>query len=575
MAELSASQSVSAAPTIVSSQSSEKSLKRKLEDALQTLDEAVGPTTPSLTRPPPPKRLRTARTIYSTLAKYGIRKDAKPQTPAGDFEHLSQTAPHLAAILSRTATRTRKALPFHFGQLTKSTMNASPSSSEYRPSSTTSFLTRLSSYKLSTYGNKPPVIDAVAAAKCGWVNDGKDRLVCGICGVSWVIANRDGMTREAANALVEKQRVQLVDAHKEGCPWKTRQCEDSIYHVPLQAPLATIRDIKTRAAALDTVMQGVEIKHPLTASQVQPVFGIISSVSLPTLPLFEEPQPPTPPRETTPTPTPVANRVEPSEIAVLTALFGWSILPPAPVSEVLKTPSISRAGSVAPGTPSRSAFSRASSVARDGTPTPSTPRPPLRMGSTASINSQYSVAGVATAHADTTLLHCSLCQRRVGLWAFLPKRTDQDDPMGSTEGNTNADATPLQRQLDILREHRPYCPYVVRSTVVPSLPTPQQAGHQRSPSLSSLASTNSSATLVNTQPSTMEGWRAVMTVVSRYGALQRQRLGLNRLPSGRDGNALATTPNGEVQADPIEAMVTDVKNHGGRDLLKYVKGLLG
>lgn len=40
---------------------------------------------------------------------------------------------------------------------------------------------------------------------------------------------------------------------------------DSIYHVPLQAPLATIRDIKSRAVILDTVMSGVEIKHPLVS----------------------------------------------------------------------------------------------------------------------------------------------------------------------------------------------------------------------------------------------------------------------------------------------------------------------
>jgi len=28
-----------------------------------------------------------------------------------------------------------------------------------------------------------------------------------------------------ANALVEKQRIQLVDMHKDGCPWKKRQCD--------------------------------------------------------------------------------------------------------------------------------------------------------------------------------------------------------------------------------------------------------------------------------------------------------------------------------------------------------------
>ncbi|KAI0324648.1 zf-C3HC-domain-containing protein [Cubamyces sp. BRFM 1775] len=584
MAEQSVSQPTPIVPTGVSSLSSEKSLKRKLEDALQTLDEAVGPTTSTLARPPPPKRLRTARSIYATLAKYGIKKDAKPTAPTGDLDKLSKAAPRLAAIVARTAARTSKGLPFRLGQVTKTPMKTSPSTSEYRPSSTASFLARLSTYKLATYGNKPTAIDAVAAAKCGWVNDGKDRLVCGICGVSWVVANRTGMTREAANALVEKQRVQLVEAHKDGCPWKTRQCDDSIYHIPLQAPLATIRDIKSRAVILDSVMQGVEIKHPLTTGQVQSVTSIISSVALPSSTILENEAPSTPPRESTPTPSP--SHREPSETAVLTALFGWSILPPAPLPEQMSSPAASRAGSVVPATPTRGTPSRASSVARDGTPTPSTPRPPLRMRSTTSLHSQFSAN--SSPRADTTLLHCSLCQRRVGLWAFLPPRPEEDDPMtgdGSGNGATSSTAKKQpQRPLDILREHRPYCPYVVRSTVVPSLPAPppaassQQKGHERSPSLALLASANTSATQLNAQPNAMEGWRAVMTVVQRYGTLQRQRLGLNRVPSGRVGEPVAEAAGGEegkAQPDPIEAMVAGVKSHGGKDLLKYVKGLLG
>ncbi len=40
---------------------------------------------------------------------------------------------------------------------------------------------------------------------------------------------------------------------------------DSIYHIPLQAPLTTIREIKARAILLDSVMQGVAIKHPLVS----------------------------------------------------------------------------------------------------------------------------------------------------------------------------------------------------------------------------------------------------------------------------------------------------------------------
>lgn len=110
------------------------------------------------------------------------------------LDSLSKTAPHLAAILSRTATRTRKAMPF---KPTPSSLTTSTSTSEYRPSSTTSFLSRLATFKLTTYANKPAAIDSVAAAKCGWINDGKDRLVCGVCGVSWVVAGKDGMNKDA------------------------------------------------------------------------------------------------------------------------------------------------------------------------------------------------------------------------------------------------------------------------------------------------------------------------------------------------------------------------------------------
>lgn len=183
---------------------------------MQTLDEAVGPTAPTTALTPLPfKRLRTSRSIYAMLTKRG-KKDNKPyvqpllgngrcvfistchtRTTTGDLQSLSKTSPNLAAILARTASRTRKVLPMQFGQTVKPILTNGSSSSDYRPSSIASFFNRLSTYKLSTYGNKPRAIDAVAASKSGWINDGKDRLLCGICGVSWVLAGRDGMTREA------------------------------------------------------------------------------------------------------------------------------------------------------------------------------------------------------------------------------------------------------------------------------------------------------------------------------------------------------------------------------------------
>jgi hypothetical protein len=84
-----------------------------------------------------------------------------------------------------------------------------------------------------------------------------------------------------ANTLVEKQRGQLVTMHKDGCPWKTQQCDgtvhslpqlldgsdvshlDSVYRLPVQSPSAAAKEIKSRALGLEPVLEEVQVKHPL------------------------------------------------------------------------------------------------------------------------------------------------------------------------------------------------------------------------------------------------------------------------------------------------------------------------
>lgn len=74
-----------------------------------------------------------------------------------------------------------------------------------------------------------------------------------------------------------------------------------------------------------------------------------------------------------------------------------------------------------------------------------------------------------------------------------------------------------------------------------------------------------------------------MAVVLRYGMARRQRL-RRRVPSAGEpaegvGGAHAAPSSQGVQEmdelDHVEAMVAGVKLRGGKDLLKYVKGLLG
>ncbi|KAG9224840.1 hypothetical protein CCMSSC00406_0002009 [Pleurotus cornucopiae] len=551
-----------------------RAMKRKLDDAFSSLDDAVKPQDDS-ERPPPAKRTLVTRSLYSTLAKYGIKSKSKEPPPALDatekLSTLSKPTPHLTAILSRAASRTRKALPsFKFPS---SASSASPTSTihnsvEYRPSSTPSFLSRLATFKLTTYANKPAPIDAVAAAKCGWINDGKDRLVCGLCGVSWVVAGREGMSRDAANALVEKQRNQLVQSHKDGCPWKTRQCDDSIYRIQLKPPATTVQGLKSSALGLETVLQGVEIKHPLTSAQLSTLKSTVSSFTLPPsisdLTIGAE----------TPNPSPPS---EPSETAILTALFGWSIVPP-PTAERPKYSSISRAASLFPSRSSTPSISRAASRA-------ATPNPPtsISRAGTPSRLSSISTAGIAPARprsavaGNEKMLHCVLCQRRVGLWAFAPAvpAASSDSPQVPPLPSSIRTA---RRQFDLLKEHRSYCPFVVKSTIVPALPVPPpSAGSSPASDASTTGRFNFSVYSLSSQALTaagvnnaMEGWRAVLTVIVRYGLSQRQRKLSRSATTDTDAEG-----NDGMEVDGVEAMVEGVKRRGGKDLLRYVKGLLG
>jgi len=78
----------------------------------------------------------------------------------------------------------------------------------------------------------------------------------------------------------------------------------------------------------------------------------------------------------------------------------------------------------------------------------------------------------------------------------------------------------------------------------------------------------------------------VLSAVLRYGMGQRQRMStassyLERAEeNSKSGSsstlASATSPEQEdMDVDGIDAMMAGVKRRGGKELLKYVKGLLG
>ncbi|KAG6837242.1 hypothetical protein H0H93_012637 [Arthromyces matolae] len=564
----------------------ERCWQRKLDDAFQSLDNAV--SSPEIQLPPPQKRPNTIRSLYSTLAKYGIkRKESQPepsQAPEQLLPTTSKSTPHLSAIVARAAARTRKALPFKFSS--SSSAPPLPPTADYRPSSLTTFLARLSTFKLSTYANKPSSIDAVAASKCGWTNDGKDRLVCGLCRASWIVVGRDGMNKDAANSLLEKQRTSLVDAHKDGCPWRTRQCDASIYCIPLQSPANMVKDIKDNALALDTYLRNIEIKHPLTSTQISSLQSTLSAVTVhtdtPSQPLNTDNLNPSDQDEGNVfLTTSSENENTPSNSAILTSLFGWSIAPPTPPEQSRKT-SLTRASSISSTAPHTPSISRSSSV-RPMSPVPFS-SPSVRQGTPATPtrlpSSQFTFRMSSNVNVKSdTILHCTLCQRRIGLWAFTPEvsttttttelPSDSDTAMQSPAGSPPKKSA-TRRLFDVLKEHRAYCPYVVRSTTVPTLPVPPPSVPTGSSASLPRPSTASTASLVHNQNTVLEGWRAVLTVVLRYGVVQKHRLGLDFAERLR-----GDTADESMEVDGVKAMVAGVKKRGGKDLLQYVKGLLG
>jgi hypothetical protein len=179
--------------------------QRKLDDAIQTLDDILNSSNePQAAQPSPKKRPNTSiyKSFTNLFGSSSSSSSSKPDAPA---------RPTSATSISRPFALASKPL--------------------FRPDSTADFLARLSTFKLSTYRNKPEEVNAVAAAKAGWVNEGKDRLTCGYCSASWILASTQGMTTDAAHALTQRHKQNLINSHKENCPWRKTQCDGTLVFI--------------------------------------------------------------------------------------------------------------------------------------------------------------------------------------------------------------------------------------------------------------------------------------------------------------------------------------------------------
>jgi hypothetical protein len=167
-------------------------------------------------------------------------------------------------------------------------------------------------------------------------------------------------------------------------------------------------------------------------------------------------------------------------------------------------------------------------------------------------------------------LSCPLCQRRLGLWAFRssPVSSEDQHAIFNGHGGTNGDTAPCvpsspptrhaslssrpinPRPLDVVKEHRSFCPYVARSTPLPSFPSVMAKSSTAPAGGTKSAAGGPDETLV-------EGWRAVLSVVGRAGLGARRRRSdiFGPLPS------TDTVEEGQETAD-VDSMVESVKRGG-------------
>lgn len=357
--------------------------------------------------------------------------------------------------------------------------------------------------------------------------------------------------------------------HKDGCPWHTRQCDGEFFFVELHSGSFLTQFISVylpRAVAstgyhgkghqIQCARFGASIdrrrdqtsigksNHSIflcgaysfhqSASQLSSLRSAITSVK--------------PFQAQSESENESAMQVdigpEPSDTAIVTALFGWSLAPPAPPSERNRTPSLSRIATMSrPASPSLSRSSSVSHTVHWGRADSPSPRPssPLisisQLGGTPVRTRTLRLSDIGKSARDASLLHCFLCQRRVGLWAF----TTQSTP-SPLDGSPLPHPSTKKRQFDVLNEHRSYCPFVVSSTVVPKLPMPST-----SPLSANVAADGA-----------IEGWRAVLTVVLRRGLSDRQRNARLSLSGGNN----EITHGIDDELEGVEAMVAGVKNNG-------------
>lgn len=110
---------------------------------------------------------------------------------------------------------------------------ALPLPKTYAPFSALSLLSRLLTFQPYTYFPQyPSGLSPVRAAMKGWVNEGREGLICEVCGEKWGLGGlQDVKNEEMRSKLGEKLAKGFEERHKNNCAWRICASPGASHHL--------------------------------------------------------------------------------------------------------------------------------------------------------------------------------------------------------------------------------------------------------------------------------------------------------------------------------------------------------
>ncbi|DAZ92863.1 TPA: hypothetical protein N0F65_003042 [Lagenidium giganteum] len=277
-----------------------------------------------------------------------------------------------------------------------------------RPWCHADFLARVATFSIGTWFAKPASISVFECARHGWRNTEKDFLACACCEKMVCCTIDEKLSSEGVDAVGNAFAKLLIDGHSELCPWRNNPSPASFTMLPVATPkqvLATLEANAQRTVALvQTNPQLAKLLEGVSVSQ-RSIDRIVTEAQRCSAETNED------------------------VIRRLYQHFPWTAAQQKDVSEKLRLHAM------------------------------------LLVVCGWDLHEQPQSATDKTAKT-THVLRCEHCNRRVGLWNFAPVTYDdstssEEEPEEPKEsGKRRRTSPPEAAQLDLMSEHRWFCPWV-------------------------------------------------------------------------------------------------------------------